>query len=168
MVSFGLFALGAFIGGVIGVFLVNTTEADGWSNPIAGLSAVIGAGVSGPAVIFAGSLAGNATLSNALAVYPVGLVIGLLSPYLRYAAQNYRFSEDKNGKRLHPHRMLAIAHFIGYFALALLGLSPFFSEFVRDKFLSFDAALVCIDDQEKLQARLDAGDVALPCPSSSD
>lgn len=115
MISLGFLALGAFIGGIVGVFLVNTED---WGDPVKGLTAVLAAAVSGAPVALARFILGDAGLAATMAMYPIGLVLGIMSPYLKFAAANWT-SEDGKGT------FLGLMHFLGYFALLLFGLSVF-------------------------------------------
>lgn len=121
--SLGFIALGAFIGGIVGVFLVNTSD---WSKPATGLTTVLAAAVSGAPIALAQSILGNLQLSAAMAMYPVGLVLGILSPFLKYAAQNLASGTVAG-------IFLGIAHLLGYAALMSFGLSVFiFPDAVTD------------------------------------
>lgn len=115
MLSFGFLALGAFIGAVVGVFLISAKD---WSNPMTGLTAILGAAVSGAPITLAKLILGGTGLSASLSMYPVGLVLGILCPYLQFAAANFT---DPNAKA----RWIGIFHFAGFGAVVLFGLAAF-------------------------------------------
>ncbi|WP_299962268.1 hypothetical protein [uncultured Roseobacter sp.] len=117
MISLGFLALGAFIGGIVGLFLLNA-DKESWKNPATGLTAMLGAVISGTPIALAQYVVGETTLASAFATYPIGLILGLMTPYLKYAAENY-LATDKTTKRL------GTAHFIAYGLIVVFGLLVF-------------------------------------------
>ncbi|MEM6411813.1 MAG: hypothetical protein AAF683_09795 [Pseudomonadota bacterium] len=114
MMSLGFLALGAFIGGLVGLFLFNTKE-EGWRKPITGLTTMLGAVISGAPIALAQYIVADSGLSSAFTMYPVGLVLGILSPYLQLAGQNW-----KEGRWF-----LAITHYAAYILIIIFGVSVF-------------------------------------------
>ncbi len=116
MISLGFLALGAFVGGIVGMFLLKSETT--WSNPVTGLTAMLGAAISGAPIALAQYIVGDTGLAPAFAMYPVGLVLGILTPFLQYAANNYKSTDGE-------HRRLGILHYAGYGAIVLFGVSVF-------------------------------------------
>lgn len=123
MISLGFLALGAFIGGMVGLFLFNT-PSDGWKKPVTGLTTVLGAVVSGAPVALAQYVVGDTGLAATFAMYPIGLVLGILTPYLQLAGQNWKEGTGQTNPDIGKKR-LAIAHYTAYATVVVFGVAVF-------------------------------------------
>jgi len=81
----GMLALGLFVGTIISLGIYNT-KVDAWQKLGTMLSVTLGAAFGGTVFIFLEALGGK-TLGAARFMYPVGLILGMMWVYIRWAEE---------------------------------------------------------------------------------
>ncbi len=108
MISLGLFALGIYIGAIVSYVMLKSKDM----TAAAAATGMIGAAMSGAPVVFADSFVPDA-MQPALAMYPLGLAVALMSVFLSAAQDNISqpgvAKKDRSGWRC----TLGIAHAVG-------------------------------------------------------
>ena len=115
MKYFGLLTLGVFIGSIISIAVKKNTN---WSNVQSYIWSIIGAACSGAVFTFIQYL-GGLSLGDAIFMYPIGLLIGLMWILSGNAIENLK-SENRS------IRLFAILHIVGVLIFSILVLMILF------------------------------------------
>lgn len=114
----GYYALGIFVGAVISFALVKVQD---WTNPIAIVTGLIGAAVSGSIMVMLAKIGNPPQGGDAIALYPVGLANALVWVFVHHSSGD--------SKKLYVRVTLIVTVFI----IVLLIIDPLVGE-IKDLF----------------------------------
>lgn len=121
MKYFGLLTLGVFIGSIISIAVNKNTN---WSNIHSYIWSIIGSALSGAVFSFIQYL-GGLTLGDALFMYPIGLLVGLMWVMNSNAVENL-----KSGNKL--IKVFAVLQIVGVFIFSIIVLMILFLPGFKD------------------------------------